>query len=228
MRGLKEGNLYADGADPQSKTGNPTTAQATGRDGLWSYQAVAHGADTVMFFQLRRSRGACEKYHGAVIAHCGHENTRVFRECAELGKELADLGDTILDSRIDAKAAIMFDWENWWALEYSSGPSQDLKYLPQIEKYYRAFWSQNIPVDLIHPNMDLSKYKVVVAPVAYMTQPGSAEKIEEFVAGGGTFVTTFFSGIVDENDRVILGGYPGKLRKVMGIWAERSMHYFPI
>ena len=229
MRGLKEGQPFMlMEQTPSQQNWQPYNGlKRPGVMRLWSYQAVAHGADTVMFFQLRRSRGACEKYHGAVIAHCGHENTRVFRECAELGKELADLGDTILDSRIDAKAAIMFDWENWWALEYSSGPSQDLKYLPQIEKYYRAFWSQNIPVDLIHPNMDLSKYKVVVAPVAYMTQPGSAEKIEEFVAGGGTFVTTFFSGIVDENDRVILGGYPGKLRKVMGIWAEEIDALFP-
>ena len=60
---------------------------------LWSYQAVAHGADTVLFFQLRRSVGACEKYHGAVIEHVGHEHTRVFRECAELGSELQNLSD---------------------------------------------------------------------------------------------------------------------------------------
>jgi beta-galactosidase len=194
---------------------------------LWSYQAVAHGADTIMFFQLRRSRGACEKFHGAVISHAGHEHTRVFRECAELGKELVELGDALLDSRIHARVALLFDWENWWALEFSSGPTVDLKYLPQIEKYYRACWNQNIPVDLISPAMDMDKYDIVIAPVAYLLQPGYAEKVEEFVSQGGIFLTTFFSGIVDDNDRAVLGGYPGELRKVTGIWAEEIDALFP-
>ncbi len=90
---------------------------------LWSYQAVAHGADTVMFFQLRRSRGATEKYHGAVIEHVGHEHTRVFRESAQLGQELVKLGDQIIGSRVNARVAIVFDWENRWAIQLSSGPS---------------------------------------------------------------------------------------------------------
>ena len=82
---------------------------------LWSYQAVAHGADAVLFFQLKRSVGSCEKYHGAVIDHAGHEHTRVFREVTELGKELAELGDEILGAIGAAEVALMFDWENWWA-----------------------------------------------------------------------------------------------------------------
>ena len=41
-----------------------------------SYQTIAHGADTIQFFQLRRSRGGCEKFHGAVIAHVGTNDTR--------------------------------------------------------------------------------------------------------------------------------------------------------
>ncbi len=229
MRGLKAGKpfMLMEQTPSQQNWQAYNGLKRPGVMRLWSYQAVAHGADTVMFFQLRRSQGACEKYHGAVVSHAGHENTRVFKECAELGKDLVELGDALLDSTVEAKTAIMFDWENWWALEYSSGPSADLKYLPQVEKYYRAFWSQNIPVDLVHPSMDLSKYKVVVAPVAYLLQPGYAQKVEEFVAGGGTFVTTFFSGIVDENDRVVLGGYPGHLRKVTGVWAEEIDALFP-
>ena len=78
---------------------------------LWSYQAVAHGSDAVMFFQMKRSIGSCEKYHGAVISHAGHEHTRVFREVTELGAELEKLGDEILGSVGTAQVALMFDWE---------------------------------------------------------------------------------------------------------------------
>lgn len=121
---------------------------------------------------------------------------------------------------MQAKAAILFDWDNWWAVEFSSGPSVDLKYVPHVEKYYKAFHNRNIAVDLINPHADFSKYDIVVAPVLYMVKPGVAGRIEAFVNNGGIFVTTFFSGLVDENDLVTPGGYPGELRKVLGIWAE--------
>jgi beta-galactosidase len=194
---------------------------------LWSYQAVARGADTVMYFQLRQSRGACEKWHGAVIPHAGHAENRIFREVADLGRELEQLADALLDSRAEAQVAILFDWENWWALEFSSGPSVDLKYIPQVEKYYRACWQQQIAVDFVHPSMPLDRYKVLIAPVAYLLQPGFAQQVEEFVARGGTFVTSFLSGMVDGNDRVVLGGYPGELRRVTGVWAEEFDALFP-
>ncbi len=189
---------------------------------LWSYQAVAHGSDAVLFFQMKRSVGSCEKYHGAVISHAGHENTRVFREVTELGAELKHLGGEILGSVGTAKTAIMFDWEKWWAVEYSAGPSVSLKYHDEIMRYYTALHTQNIPVDLVGEEDDLSGYQLVIAPVLYMTKPGVDERIREFVKKGGTFVTTFFSGYVDENDLVVIGGYPGRLRDILGIWVEET------
>ncbi len=189
---------------------------------LWSYQAVAHGSDAVLFFQMKRSIGSCEKYHGAVISHAGHEHTRVFREVAELGRELEQIGSEIIGSGISAQTALMFDWENWWAVEYSAGPSVNLKYKEQVLHYYTALHRQNIPVDIIGEEDDLSGYKLVIAPLLYMTKPGVDERIREFVKAGGTFVTTCFSGYVDENDRVITGGYPGKLRDILGVWVEES------
>ena len=187
---------------------------------LWSYQAMAHGADAILFFQMRRSIGACEKYHGAVIDHVGNENTRVFREIAKLGEELKQLGSKTLGSTMDSKVAVVVDWDNWWALEYSAGPSCDLKYLDEVFGYYRALEEQNYSVDLIGVNDDLSKYEVVIAPIFYMTKGSYDEKIREYVKNGGTFITTFFSGIVDEHDLVITGGYPGHLRDILGIWVE--------
>lgn len=187
---------------------------------LWSYQAMAHGADAIMFFQMRRSIGACEKYHGAVIDHVGNENTRVFREIARLGNELKILKNKILGTHINSKVAIVFDWDNWWALEYSAGPSCDLKYLDEVYLYYKALAEQNYSVDIIGVTDDLTKYNMVIAPILYMTKTNYDENIRQYVKNGGTFITTFFSGIVNENDLVITGGYPGKLRDILGIWVE--------
>lgn len=189
---------------------------------LWSYQAVAHGADTIMFFQMRRSQGACEKYHSAVIDHVGNENTRVFKEITELGKELTAIGNETLGTRINSKVAIVFDWENWWAAEMSAGPTQILNYPGEVMAYYTALFSQNISVDMITTDADISKYSLVIAPMLYMNKDGYDEKIRNYVKNGGCYLTTYFSGYVDENDRVLLGGYPGKQKDILGVWVEES------
>lgn len=224
MRGLKQGRPFALMEQTPSVT-NWHPYNALKRPGvmrLWSYQAVAHGADTVMFFQMKRSIGACEKYHGAVIDHAGHENTRVFREVAALGAELEKIGSLTLGARTNAKAAIIFDWDNWWATGYSAGPTVNLKYCDEIFHYYKAFTDLNIAVDIISVEDDPAPYSLVVAPLLYMIKPGHDERIREFVKAGGRFVTTFFSGYVDDHDLVTVGGYPGRLRDILGIWAEEE------
>ncbi|WP_143317944.1 beta-galactosidase [Clostridium sp. HBUAS56017] len=222
MRGLKNGEpfMLMEQTPNQANWQPYNSVKRPGELRLQSYQTLAHGADSIMFFQMRQSIGACEKYHGAVISHSGSENTRVFKECKRLGEELHSLGDEILDSKIDSKVAIIFDWDNWWAIEFSSGPSVKLKYIPQIEKYYNAFYKKNISVDFVKPTADLSKYSIVVAPILYMLKNNVSNNIKNFVSKGGTFITTFFSGYVDENDHVKLGGYPSELRDLLGIWVE--------
>lgn len=229
MRGLKDGQpfMLMEQTPSQQNWQKYNSLKRPGVMKLWSYQAVAHGADTILFFQLRRSAGACEKFHGAVIEHVGHEHTRVFRECAELGHELEHLSDKVLDARVKARVGIVFDWENRWAVGLSSGPTIDLKYVDEVHKYYDALFQQNIQVDLIGTDTDLTGYDIVIAPVLYMVKEGYAKRVEQFVHAGGTFLTTFFSGIVNEHDRVTLGGYPGELRNVLGIWAEEIDALFP-
>lgn len=185
-----------------------------------SYQTIAHGADTIQFFQLRRSVGACEKFHGAVIEHAGTENTRVFREVAQLGRELEQLGERTIGAVNQAEVGIIFDWDNYWALEYTSGPHRDLRYVEQIHYCYQYFYERNIPVDMIPADADFSAYKIVAAPVLYMVKEGMQQALEQYVENGGTLVTGFMSGIVDQSDNVHLGGYPGPLRRMAGVWAE--------
>jgi len=189
---------------------------------LWSYQALAHGSDTVMFFQMRRSRGGCEKFHGAIIDHCGHENTRVFRETKKLGAELKKLGDAFLDSLFKSEAAVLFDWDNWWAASLSAGPTIDMNYPEEVFRFYDALHRQNISTDVIGVDTELDGYKILFAPVLYMIKPGFADKLKTFVQNGGILVTTYFSGMTDENDLVTQDGYPGELRALSGLWVEET------
>ena len=221
MRGLKdEPFMLMEQTPSQQNWQKYNSLKRPGQMRAQSYQTLAHGADTIQFFQLRRSVGGCEKFHGAVIAHVGNENTRVFREVAQLGAELERFGDRTLGSRNEAEVGLIFDWDNYWALEYTSGPSEDLKYVDQIHQYYQYFYKKNIGVDMIPVDADFSKYKIVVAPVLYMVKDGMKEALENFVKNGGILITTFMSGIVGQSDNVYLGGYPGPLREMAGVWVE--------
>jgi beta-galactosidase len=191
-----------------------------GEHRMEAMQAIAHGSDAVMYFQWRQSRGSKEKFHGAVVQHDGTSNTRVFREVAELGKELEGLSDLVGAETI-VEVAVIYDWENAWAIELAGGPRRGkMDYLGHCLDWYSTLWEQSIAVDVIESTCDFSLYKLVIAPMLYMVKPGVAESLEAFVSNGGTLVLTCYSGVVDENDLCFQGGFPGPLRKLTGIWVE--------
>ena len=64
----------------------------------------------------------------------------MFREVTQLGTELEELGDQILGAANLADVGILFDWDNYWALEFTSGPHKDLKYVDQIHRHYKFFY----------------------------------------------------------------------------------------
>lgn len=185
---------------------------------LSSMQAIAHGSDSVQYFQWRKGRGAFEKFHGAVLDHKNGGNTRAFREVSKVGERLENITEIISGTVNSPKAAIVFDWENWWALEDMTGPRLDIDYVDTVLKHYRAFWESGIDVDFISMEDDLSSYKMVCAPINYLYKDDYAEKVEQFVAGGGCYVTTYFSGMVNDTDLCFIEKHP--LEDVMGIIQE--------
>ena len=229
MRALKDGKPYIiTEQSPNQQNWQPyNKLKRPGEVRALAYQGIARGGDACLFFQMRQSIGGQEKFHGAVISHAGREDTRIFREISDLGAELGRLGDICLDGRTDAKVGFLFDWDNWWALELTSGPTKDMDYLAQVHKYYKAFYEKNIQTDILKVTSDFSKYKIIVAPLLYMMKEGLAEKLESFVENGGILAATYMTGLADENDRCIFGAYPGKLRKLMGLWVEETDALFP-
>jgi len=187
---------------------------------LSSLQAVAHGSDSVMYFQWRKGRGAAEKFHGAVVDHVGHENTRTFRDVAEVGRDLKALAP-VAGGRTAAKAAVIYDWENRWVIDEFQGfnrPERDYERAAVVA--HRALWRQSVSTDVPNQDQDFSGYQLVVAPWLHLVKPGTADRLKAFVEAGGTLVLTFFSGWVNETDLVFEGGFPGPLKPLAGVWAE--------
>ncbi len=205
---------------PSSQNWLPTMKlKRPGVHRLACLQAVAHGSDTVQYFQWRKGRGGSEKFHGAVVDHVGHENTRVFEDVSEVGQILEQL-DPVVGTSVDPEIGLIFDWENRWAAEVSVGPRKDIQYEKICKSHYRPFWENGIPVDIIEMDCDFDRYRLLIAPMLYMIKPGVAERMESFVENGGTLVMTYWSGIADENDLCFTSGWPGPLRDLAGVWAE--------
>lgn len=202
--------------------GSVNRLKKPGMHKLSSIQAVAHGSDSVQYFQWRKGRGGFEKFHGAVVDHIGTNETREFKEVAQLGNTLSKL-DEIVGSSTVSRVAVVYDWENRMALEAMAGFNEKKKYAQTCIEHYYPFWRNGVNVDIIDSVADFSKYDLVVMPMLYMIKPGVEDKIEKYVSDGGCAVMTYLSAMVDENDLCYLGGFPaGKLRKVFGIWAEET------
>ena len=219
MRTMKKQPFLLMESTPSSvnwRNNNPV--KRPGMHMLSSMQAIAHGSDSVQYFQWRKSRGSFEKFHGAVVDHKNGSNTRTFRDVTAVGERLSHLTELLEHTVNQPKAALVFDWENWWALEDTTGPRQDLDYVKTILEHYRPFWEAGVDVDLIGMEDSLEGYRLVAAPLNYMYRKDYAEKVEKFVAGGGIYVTTYFSGLVNETDLCFLGEHP--LEKVLGIVQE--------
>ncbi len=188
---------------------------------LAGLQAVAHGSESVQYFQFRKGRGSAEQFHGAIVDHVGTSETRVFKSVADLGECLEKLAP-VIGSRSSADVAIMHDWDSRWSLEYAGGLGRKFKeFMDVIYAHHRPFWLGNIATDIVNGESDWGKYKLIIAPMMAMLHPGQAERIKKFVSEGGSFVTTYLSGIYNESTLTFLGGFPGDgLREVFGIWNE--------
>jgi beta-galactosidase len=199
-------------------------AKAPGQLRRNSLQHVARGADGALFFQWRASRAGAEKFHSALLPHAGRD-TKVWREVVELGANLQAIAE-VAGSRVEQpRVALLFDWASWWAAELDSHPSVDVDPLSETRRWHDALWSRNVGVDIVGPLDDLSAYRVVIVAGQYLLDDAAAAALAAFAEGGGTVVATYFSGIVDEYDHIRLGGYPGALRELLGVWVEE---FFPL
>lgn len=192
-----------------------------------SHQALARGADGVLFFQWRQSLAGAEQFHSSMLPSAGievggHEH-RIWTLTKQLGADLKSL-QPIAGSTVDAEVAILVDYESIWFTEHESKPIQ-LDMRQEITRLHKPLWARNVPVDIHHPDDDLSAYQLLIAPSLMILSKANCNKIREFVANGGHVLFTTFSATVDETTRIHAGGLPGHLQDVFGYAFEEWLPY---
>ncbi|MDR2722170.1 MAG: beta-galactosidase [Cellulomonadaceae bacterium] len=183
-----------------------------------SLQAVARGADGILYFQWRQAKAGAEKFHASMVPH-GGEDTRIFREVTALGSELAAISPNVIGRKVPARVGIVFDWDSWRSLDQEAQPTR-IDYVATVLSWYRPLLRRGITVDFVQADGNLSGYDLVIAPVVQVASEAALQGWAQFVAGGGTLLATYQSGILNENLHAYLGGYLGPLRSTMGIRIE--------
>ncbi len=194
----------------------------------FAVQALGCGSDSVQYFQWRRSRGAAEQFHGAVIDHDGGNDTRVFREVAATGRILKALAP-VEGSCKKSHAAIIFEWDNRWAIEGLGGFSAETKkYDRTCMDYWKALMKYGIEADVISVRDSFSDYRLIIAPMLFLVREETAKKLSDYVADGGTVLATYMTGYINENCLCHEGGFPGGgLKELFGITSEEIDTLYP-
>lgn len=190
--------------------------KAPGQMEALSAQAIGHGADGVLFFQWRQSRRGSEKFHSAMLPQSGTE-TRIWQEVTRLGETLKEFPELAPESH--AEVALVFDWENWWALSHSDHPVM-LDYARIVQRWYAALHKQHVSIDIVRPTGNLDAYKLVVAPQLYLLTDEGAENLSSYVRDGGHLLLSAFTDVVDHDDAFRDGGYLVSLREVVGVYVD--------
>lgn len=219
MRSIKDGQPYwvveqqsgAPGWQTMSRTG-------PGYIRLMTYQALAHGADGMLYFRWRSCRFGIEQYWHGILQHDGRPNWR-YDEVAQIGKEFHNLPDDLFTGRTPAAVAMLYSHDQVWAHEiqpHVAGFHYNNEQLP----LYRALRQAAVDVDLVNEESELTGYLLLIAPAWQLVPADTAERIIDFVRGGGTVVFTFRSGVKDWDDMIFSDPLPGPLRELLGITVD--------
>jgi len=216
MRGLKSANFWV--MEEQSGPAGQTQLGKTPRPGeipFWTWQAIAHGADAIVYFRWRTCRFGAEEYWHGILDHDGVPRRR-YREVAKVGAQLQRAGDVIVGSRVKARAALLLSYDSRFGFQ-NQPLNSVFSYERVFESYYRALWNRNIGLDVVSPDADLSDYAIVIAPSVYILPEDVARRLREYVSAGGALVTSCRSGVMDEHNVVVNQTLPGPLSELCGV-----------
>jgi beta-galactosidase len=219
IRGLKQQNFWV--MEQQAGPSGWETISPSPRPGelrLWAYQAIAHGADSIVFFRWRTARHGTEQYWHGLLDHDARPGRR-YAEIKRMGEEIKRIGVIVEGSTIRAKVAMLQSYDSRFGFQIQPN-SPDFRYYLHFKAIYRALHQHQISVDVIEPTADLSPYKLVFVPSMYILPAEVVQNLDKFVRTGGTLVVTPRTGVKDEANAVVNLPLPGLLADMCGVTVE--------
>jgi len=219
MRGLKRQNFWV--IEQQAGPSGWETVGMAPRPGelrLWTYQAIAQGADAIVYFRWRTARFGTEEHWHGVLDHHGHPGRR-YEEIKRTGAEIEKIGERVHGSSVRPLVAMILSYDSRFAFQIQPNNPQ-FSYSAHFHQVYRALYDHHVPVDIVAPTADLSAYKLVVAPALHLVSATIVENLKQFAQAGGVLVVTSRSGVKDGANTVMNLPLPGLLADLCGVEVE--------
>jgi beta-galactosidase len=219
IRGLKRQNFWV--MEQQAGPSGWETMGMAPRPGelrLWTYQAIAYGADAIVHFRWRTARFGTEQYWHGLLDHHGHPGRR-YEEIQRTGAEIKQIGQYAHGSSVRPSVAMILSYDSRFAFQIQANNPQ-FSYSAHFHQVYHALYERCVAVDVVAPTADLSPYKLVIAPALHLVSEAIVENLRRFVQAGGVLVVTPRSGVKDEANAVVHMGLPGLLADLCGVEVE--------
>lgn len=225
VRGYKQRNFWVMETQPGRVDWAPLNrALEPGQVRELAWQAVGHGADAVVFWQWRSALNGQEQYHGTLLGPDG-EPMPIFAEIARIGAEFKAAASALSGTAAAAaEVAILYSQESRWAVE-SERHHRDYDPVAVMKDWYRPFAAGGRAIDVIGPEADLSRYRLVLAPNLNVLDAALADRLAAYVRGGGQLVLGPRSGMKDGDNALWTARQPGPLASLLGARVE---NYYPL
>lgn len=143
---------------------------------LWTWEAFAHGAETVSYFRWRQAPFAQEQMHAGLLRPDSSE-AEGFAEAAALAKELAKFDPP---QPQPADVAIVFDYESAWAWE-TQPQGAEFDYFRLVFDIYRGLRRLGLSVDILPPETEtFGDRKLVLIPGLFAWNERIRKAVETF------------------------------------------------
>jgi beta-galactosidase len=226
VRGWKRQNFWVMETEPGSVNWAPiNNALSPGETRALAWQTIGHGADAVLYWQWRSALNGQEQYHGAIVGPDGTP-LPIYSEIAQLGRDLDLSRDALAGTSPHAEVAILHDYDSRWAIDFqqfSKDYDQQQVLLRFYEPLERVAAANGQAVDIIDPTspVDLTQYKLLVAPSLNIISAELAAKLLAYVKQGGNLILGPRSGMKDEFNSLNPQRQPGALAQALGARVEQ-------
>jgi len=182
---------------------------------LWTYQAVARGAEAIVYFRFRAALFGTEEFCHGIIDHDGKPK-RKFNEVKQIMTELNTFGDEINASSYQAEVGVYFDQENVWA--WTHQPHSDaFDFRTEFVRFYGGAVRRQASTDIVFPGDRLDQYKLIIVPLYFLTNPTFDQALIDYMEQGGHVIFTYRTGVKDPHNNVLPLTLPGKFAPYAGI-----------
>jgi beta-galactosidase len=210
MRSFKRRNFWIMEQQPGRVNWHPYNPPVpAGQVRSWSHQAIAHGADAVVYFRYRSACTGQEQYHAGLLKWNADKDQCYF-EAESVNQVIKDLPEFTTPQ---AKVGIIFDYDDLWAIELEPH-TRDFSYWNLVYEIYEHYWDADIPVDFLPRDADLTGYETVILPAGFLMRDTSHWR--EWVEQGGQLIITCRTGYREPSNIATDRDLPGGLTDLIG------------